>query len=90
MAKGKKSSGTSSTSKGERRSSISTRNTDPAQRMLNKIAALRKGKNAVFTIENPNKNETNKRFIKVRVNGKAWYERYKGIDRKKKVNFDED
>lgn len=90
MAKGKKSSGKTYTSKGERLSSMSTRNTDSAQRMLNKIEALRKGRDVVFTIENPNKNETNKRFIKVRVNGKLWYERYKGIDRKKKVNFDED
>ena len=90
MAKGKKSSGKHYVSKGERRSSISTRNTDPAQRLLNKIHALKKGKDAVFTIENPNKNETNKRFIKVRVNGKLWLERHRGIDKKKKVNFDED
>jgi hypothetical protein len=89
MAKGK-GSGKHYTSKGERQSSISTRNTDSGRRMLNKIAALRNGKDVVFTMENPNKNETNKRFIKVRVNGKAWYERYKGIDRKKKINFDED
>ena len=29
------------------------------------LEALMRGKNVVLTIENPNKNETNKRFIKV-------------------------
>lgn len=36
------------------------------ERLLNQIAAWKRGKNVVFTIENPNKNETNKRFIRVR------------------------
>lgn len=34
-------------------------------RMVNQRAAWAKGKNVVLTIENPNKNETNKRFIRV-------------------------
>lgn len=34
-------------------------------RLLNQIAAWRKGRNVVFTIPNPNPNETNKRFIRV-------------------------
>jgi len=33
---------------------------------LYKLDAWSKGKNTWFTIENPNKNETNKRFIRVR------------------------
>jgi hypothetical protein len=72
MAKGKKASGKHYTSKGERRSSISTKNRDPGIRLLNQMAALAKGKDVVFTIENPNKNETNKRFIKQRVSGKEF------------------
>ena len=34
-------------------------------RVQNPLEALMRGKNVVLTIENPNKNETNKRFIKV-------------------------
>ena len=34
-------------------------------RLLNQIAAWRKGRNVVFTIPNPNPNETNKRYIRV-------------------------
>lgn len=34
-------------------------------RILNQLKAFRAGKNVVVTIENPNKNETNKRFIRV-------------------------
>ena len=37
----------------------------PARRMMNQLKAFQKGKNVVLTIENPNKNETNKRFIRV-------------------------
>lgn len=69
MAK-KGGSGKTYVSKGERRSSMSTKVKDPAQRLLNQVTALAKGKDVVYTIENPNKNETNKRFIKVRVSGK--------------------
>jgi hypothetical protein len=35
------------------------------ERMANQRAAWAKGKNVVLTIENPNKNETNKRYIRV-------------------------
>jgi hypothetical protein len=72
MAKGKKSSGKHYTSKGERRNSYGVKERNPCQRMLNKMAALNKGKDVVFTIENPNKNETNKRFIRVRVSGREF------------------
>jgi hypothetical protein len=34
-------------------------------RALNQLAAWKKGKNVVFTIANPNPNETNRRFIRV-------------------------
>lgn len=72
MAKGKSSSGKNYTSKGERRSSAKTPNRDPGQKILNKMAALNKGKDVYFTMENPNKNETNKRFIRVKVSGRDW------------------
>ena len=36
-----------------------------ALRLINQQAAWLAGKNVVLTIENPNKNETNKPFIKV-------------------------
>ena len=35
------------------------------ERLMNQLNAWKRGKNVVFTIENPNKNETNKRFIRV-------------------------
>ena len=74
MAKGKKGSGKHEVSKGERRSSISTRGVGvtEADKMLRKLDALKKGKDIVITIENPNKNQTNKRFIKHKVTGKAY------------------
>lgn len=34
-------------------------------RMDNQLAAFMKGKNVMLTIPNPNKNETNKKFIRV-------------------------
>ena len=64
MAKGK-SSGKHYTSKGERRSSMTTAINDPATRIMNQKKAWIAGKRVVLTIENPNKAETNKRFIKV-------------------------
>ena len=36
--------------------------------ILNKLEAWIKGQNPWMTIENPNKNETNKRFIRVKAN----------------------
>ena len=35
-------------------------------RLANQRAAWARGKNVVLTIENPNKNETNRRFIRVK------------------------
>ena len=36
-----------------------------SERITNQLAALLRGKNVMLTIPNPNKNETNKRFIRV-------------------------
>ena len=92
MAKGKRSSGKTYVSKGERRSSMKTPNKDKAQKMLNKMDALYKGKDVVFTMENPNKEETNRQFIKVRVNGKQFLDRLKnsGNNKKKQAGNPED
>lgn len=62
----------SSTSKGERKSSMRTRGIgiNQAIKVNRKMDALRKGKDVVFTMSNPNKAETNKPYVKVRVSGK--------------------
>jgi len=44
---------------------------ESGDRKLNQLKAFRKGKNVVVTIVNPNKEETNKPFIKV--NAKHWF-----------------
>jgi hypothetical protein len=46
-------------------------------RLLNQMNALMKGKDVVMTIENPNKSETNRRFIRVKMNGKDFVNRMK-------------
>jgi len=74
MAKHKKSH-SKYVSKGERHS-VSKKLTNAmrsaylltGKRVLNQYTAFLEGKNVVLTIENPNKNETNKRFIKVNAN----------------------
>lgn len=65
MAKGKSSSGKQYVSKGERRSSMRTRQSDPGTRLINQQKAWSEGKNVMLTIPNPNPNETNKRYIRV-------------------------
>ena len=64
---GKKSSRTSQTSKGERRSVANGLGDDRSEmkKMLDKMDAFRKGKNVMLTIPNPIKSETNKPFIRV-------------------------
>jgi hypothetical protein len=70
MAKHKKKR-TKRTSNGERPSVNNTTlrlvraGVDPADKMLNKLNAWKKGKKGFVTISNPNTNETDKRFIKV-------------------------
>tara|TARA_B100000768_G_scaffold53034_2_gene51509 strand:- start:386 stop:646 length:261 start_codon:yes stop_codon:yes gene_type:complete len=64
-----KKSRTSETSKGERRN-VSKFNctavvADSLVRQIRQREAWKKGKRVVLTIENPNKTETNRRFIKV-------------------------
>ena len=71
---GKKRSRTSQTSKGERSSvnqkvARATRKMrdelNPFRQLLDQQAAWKRGKNVVLTVQNPNKAETNKMFIKV-------------------------
>ena len=69
MARGKKSSGKNYTSKGERRNVVNGKQKSDDKSELetasNKMKAFRKGKMVWLTIPNPNKNETNKKFVKV-------------------------
>ena len=64
---GKKKSRASQTSKGERRNVVAGLGDDRSemQKVNDKINAWKKGKNVILTVPNPNKNETNKRFIRV-------------------------
>ena len=71
---GKKSSGVHKTSKGERRNvakqnCTSGYNVTYLDEMLNKQDALSKNKSVWMTIENPNKGQTNRLFIRVKVHG---------------------
>lgn len=56
-----------------------------ADRVLSQMAALRKGKDVVMTIANPNKEQTNKKFIKVRMSGKEFVQRMKDNSRVQKT-----
>ncbi len=64
---GKKRSRASQTSKGERRNVVNGLSDDRTelQRVNDKMRAHLKGKNVMLTIENPNKSETKKPFIRV-------------------------
>lgn len=89
MAKGKGGSGKNYVSKGERRSSAKTSNAwTTADRMGFKMNALKKGKDVTFTMANPNKNETNKPFIRVKVSGRDWMKG--GYTMKQKVGVSND
>lgn len=74
MAKGKSSSGKTYTSKGERRSvckdtlRLMRSSKTEAEKLMNKQKAWLKGSNPWVTIDNPNKEETNKKRIRVRMN----------------------
>lgn len=71
---GKKSSGKHYTSKGERKNVASSllngirSDRSGADDMLNKQKAWVDGSNPWVTMENPNKEQTNKKFIRVRYN----------------------
>lgn len=82
MGKGKKASGKHYTSKGQVptvnkkvKNAIRSEYLQSQDRLINQMRALHKGKDVVMTIENPNKTETNKRFIKVKVDGRAFLKR---------------
>lgn len=84
MAK-KGGSGKTYTSKGERpvvnkkiRNAARSDYMQSQDRALNQMKALSQGKDVVMTIPNPNKTETNKRMIKVRVSGREFVNRRKG------------
>ena len=69
---GKKKSGTTYTSKGERRNvSKAVRKLNrrdymqSLDRTINQVEAWRAGKRVMLTVPNPNKSETNKPFIRV-------------------------
>jgi hypothetical protein len=74
MAKGKKASGKHYTSKGQRKSvsqrtlNAMRRERSGCEKMINIQRAWLQGKNPWITIVNPNKEQTNQRFIRVRVN----------------------
>lgn len=55
------------------------------ERVLNQMKALRQGKDVVMTIANPNKEQTNKKFIKVRISGKEFVQRLKDNSRIQKT-----
>jgi hypothetical protein len=74
MAKGKGGSGKTYSSKGERRNVASNivnsvrKDRNSGEKMLHLQKAWAKGQNPWITIENPNKEEKDKLFIRVRMN----------------------
>ena len=84
MIMAKKKQRATQTSKGERRTVARTTTKalrreymQSSARTDNQLAAFLKGKNVMLTIENPNKNETNKRMIRVPAK-EVWRMRSKG------------
>lgn len=71
MAKGKSSTG-SKTSNGDRISSMRTAVKDPAQKILNQINALRKGKNVVWSLPVVGKDGKVMPNKIIKVNGKEY------------------
>ena len=59
------------------------RNVPYVEKVLNKLKHWSRGKRTVVTIANPNKNETNKRFIKVEGNHSAAFGPWKRIEKEK-------
>jgi hypothetical protein len=81
----KKSSGKTYTSKGERKSSMKTPNTDGGQRMLNQIKALKQGKNVVWSLPNVSKDGTKVLpSTRVAVNGKEYINMLKHMNKGQK------
>jgi len=71
---GNKTRSSGNLSKGTRRSSMKTGSDHVhlAEKAIRKLDALMKGKDVTFTIENPNKEQTNKQYIKYKVRGKDY------------------
>lgn len=62
---------------------------DEGNDMLNKIAAWKKGKRGYITVANPNKQETNRRFIKMTFE-QFFRGTYKDVMTRNKTNTDND
>jgi hypothetical protein len=60
-------------SQGLRQSSMKTASKDPGVRIMNQLKAHQAGKKTMVTIENPNKEQTDKKFI--RVSGKDYFKK---------------
>lgn len=72
MAKGKRSKSSGKVSAGiysnvstKTRNAIRSEYLLSGERVLNQLRAFRSGKRVMVTMQNPNKNETNKQFIRV-------------------------
>jgi hypothetical protein len=73
---GKKKHSSGHVSQGSRISSMKTASAHTsAERMLYKMDALSKGKDVYFTVPNPNKADTSRRFIRMKVSGKEFLQR---------------
>lgn len=59
------------------RNAMRTEYLQSSDRLANQLRALKKGKDVIMTIANPNKEQTNKRFIKVKVSGREYVARLK-------------
>lgn len=59
------------------RNAMRTEYLQSSDRLANQLRALKQGKDIVMTIANPNKEQTNKRFIKVKVSGREYVARLK-------------
>ena len=84
---GKKKHSTGHISKGERRSSIGHGGygVTNGEKLIRKLEALVKGKDVKITMENPNKEETNRRFITYKISGKD-YAKYTANSEKGMIN----
>ena len=81
---GKKKMRASTTSKGERKSSIGHKNTDQGIRLLNQLKALEKGKNVKMVLPNPvEKNGKQQPPTILKVNGREWLKRREGSPSKR-------
>lgn len=86
---GKKTSRAKYTSKGKYPSvsretvKLVRRERPEVEKVMNQLRHWERGKRTVVTIPNPNKNETNKRFIRVEGNHPAAFGPWKREDRKK-------